>query len=84
MVFHISESRNDTKQNRGRGRRVYSPLPLPPTEKFASQVDAHERTDAQIKFLYYPLVCSLNSFQPSAGENLSDVTTKVALIVKST
>ena len=27
-----------------------------PAAKFASQGDAHIRTDAQIKFLYYPLV----------------------------
>ena len=27
-----------------------------PAAKFASQGDAHVRTDAQIKFLYYPLV----------------------------
>ena len=68
----------------GGGFTAPSSPPPPPTEKFASQGDAHERTDVQIKFLYYPLVCSLNSFQPSVGENLSDVTTKVALIVKST
>ena len=28
--------------------------PNPPATKFASQSDAHVRTDAQIKFLYYP------------------------------
>ena len=27
----------------------------PPAAKFASQGDAHMGTDAQIKFLYYPL-----------------------------
>ena len=27
----------------------------PPAAKFASQGDAHVKTDAQIKFLYYPL-----------------------------
>ena len=33
--------------------------PLPPNPlaaKFASQSDAHMKTDAQIKFLYYPLI----------------------------
>ena len=29
--------------------------PPSPTAKFASQGDAHMRTDPQIKFLYYPL-----------------------------
>ena len=29
--------------------------PPPPAAKFASQGDAHVKTDAQIKFLYYPL-----------------------------
>ena len=29
--------------------------PNPRTPKFASQGDAHVRTDTQIKFLYYPL-----------------------------
>ena len=34
-----------------------SPLPQrkPPAAKFASQSDAHVKTDAEIKFLYYPL-----------------------------
>ena len=31
------------------------PQPPPPAAKFASQGDAHVKTDAQIKFLYYPL-----------------------------
>ena len=32
------------------------PLPTkPPSAKFASQGNAHVRTDAQIQFLYYPL-----------------------------
>ena len=31
------------------------PPPPPPAAKFASQGDAHVKTDAQIKFLYYPL-----------------------------
>ena len=31
------------------------PTPPPPAAKFASQGDAHVKTDAQIKFLYYPL-----------------------------
>ena len=31
-----------------------TPPPLP-AAKFASQGDAHVKTDAQIKFLYYPL-----------------------------
>ena len=33
------------------------PPPKPPAAKFASQGDARVRTDAQIKFLYYPLDC---------------------------
>ena len=40
--------------------RAYSALPPPqknnPAAKFTSQGDAHMRTNAQIKFLYYPLV----------------------------
>ena len=32
-----------------------APLPNLPAAKFASQCDVHMRTDAQIKFLYYPL-----------------------------
>ena len=38
-----------------------APLPPPnsPAAKIASQVHAHVRNDAQIKFLYYPLIrCS--------------------------
>ena len=31
------------------------PTPPPPAAKFASQGDAHVKTDAQIKFLSYPL-----------------------------
>ena len=35
-----------------------APIPLPqtkpPAAKFASQSDAHVKTDAEIKFLYYP------------------------------
>ena len=34
------------------------PLSNPPAAKFASQRDAHMRTDGQIKFLYYPLLTS--------------------------
>ena len=34
--------------------------PTPPAAKFASQGDAHVKTDAQIKFLYYPLKRSRN------------------------
>ena len=30
--------------------------PNPPAAKFTSQGDAPVRTDAQIKFLYYPLI----------------------------
>ena len=30
--------------------------PNPPATKFASQSDAHVRTDVQIKFLYHPLI----------------------------
>ena len=32
-----------------------APPPNPPAAKFASQDDAHVRTNAQIKFLYHPL-----------------------------
>ena len=36
-----------------------APIPLPqtkpPAAKFASQSDPHVKTDAEIKFLYYPL-----------------------------
>ena len=32
-----------------------APLSNPPAAKFASQDNVHVRTDAQIKFLYYPL-----------------------------
>ena len=35
------------------------PSPLPAAAKFASQGDAHMRTNTQIKFLYYPLPMSL-------------------------
>ena len=39
---------------------AYSASPLsPPAAKFASQGDAHLRTDAQINFLYYPLYMHL-------------------------
>ena len=31
------------------------PKENPPAAKFASQSDAHVKTDAEIKFLYYPL-----------------------------
>ena len=31
------------------------PPPPPPATKFASQGDAHMRTNTQIKFWYYPL-----------------------------
>ena len=38
---------------------LHRPPPLPPQKtpgaKFASQRDAHVRTDAQMEFLYYPL-----------------------------
>ena len=34
------------------------PTPNPPAAKFASQ-DAQVRTNAQIKFLYYPLVTNM-------------------------
>ena len=35
---------------------AHSPFsPNPSTAKFASQGNVHVRTDAQIKFLYYPL-----------------------------
>ena len=36
--------------------------PNPPATKFASQSDAHVRTDAQIKFLYYPDIYIYNNF----------------------
>ena len=32
-----------------------TPPPNPPAAKFASQGDAHVRTNTQIKFMYYPL-----------------------------
>ena len=32
------------------------PPPNPPAAKFASQGDVHVRTEAQIKFLYYPVI----------------------------
>ena len=35
--------------------------PNPPTAKFASQGDAHMRTNAQTKCLYYPLKSTLIS-----------------------
>ena len=31
------------------------PIQIPPAAKFASQGDAHVRSDTQMKFLYYPL-----------------------------
>ena len=34
---------------------THSPPKKSPAVTFASQGDAHMRTDAQIKFLYYPL-----------------------------
>ena len=34
--------------------------PPPPTAEFTSQGDSHMRTDAQIKFLYYPLGVGFN------------------------
>ena len=41
---------------------AYSAFPLsPPAAKFASQGDAHLRTDAQINFLYYPLYMHLTA-----------------------
>ena len=51
-MFHISESRNDIYQNSG----AYTRLPplKPPAAKFASQGDAHVRTEAKFKFRYYP------------------------------
>ena len=62
-VFHISKYRSDIQQNSGGGEgAAYSgdlQRPLPPkppsSSKIVSQGDAHVRTDAQIKFLYYPL-----------------------------
>ena len=33
--------------------------PKPPSAKFTSQSDAHMRTNAKIKFLYYPLMTDL-------------------------
>ena len=45
---------------------IIGDLKLPPTPphpplaaKFSSQGDAHVRTDAQVKFLYYPLACHI-------------------------
>ena len=37
-------------------RGLTAPLSNLPPAKFASQGDPHVRTDAQIKFLYYPLM----------------------------
>ena len=37
----------------------------PPTAKFASQRDAHMRTDAPIRFLFYPQGGSQNISSPS-------------------
>ena len=39
-----------------------SPPKKTPAAKFASQGDAHVRTDAQIKFLYYPLVIKYHPY----------------------
>ena len=39
----------------GAVRAPSPPTPPPPAAKFVSQGDAHVKTDAQIKFLYYPL-----------------------------
>ena len=42
-----------------RGLTASAPLKPPPQgAKFTSQVDACVRTDAQIKFLYYPHLCT--------------------------
>ena len=45
-----------------RGEELTAPIPpspspqrKPPAAKVASQTDAHVKTDAEIKFLYYPL-----------------------------
>ena len=43
-------------QNKGSLQRILPPSPANPSAaNFASQGNAHVRTDAQIKFLYYPL-----------------------------
>ena len=70
-MFHISESRSDIKQNRGAySTHTHTHPSNPPAAKFASPGDAHMRTDAQIKFLYYPLmpsyVCKLTNISDAA------------------
>ena len=38
-----------------------------PAAKFASQRDAHVRTNTQIKFLYYPLIVNFLKKHPDFG-----------------
>ena len=51
-VFHISKCRSDIQQNREGA-----------AGKFTSQGDAHVRSNAQIKFLSYPLLTQLCEFK---------------------
>ena len=39
----------------------------PPAADFASQGDTHVRTDAQMKFLYYPLTQYLSCYQQTCN-----------------
>ena len=68
-MFHISESRSDIQQNRG-AYSTHTHPSNPSAAKFALPGDAHMRTDAQIKFLYYPLmpsyVCKLTNISDAA------------------
>ena len=59
---HAPPPLQETLGGRGEGvegaySRVLQQPPNPPAAKFVSEGDAHMRTDAQIKFLYYPLDC---------------------------
>ena len=60
-VLHISESRSDSWQNGGNLQRGLTASPQSCDAKFASQCDARMRTEAQIKFLYYPLMIQVNT-----------------------
>ena len=59
MSYLCSFSRYQTKCVSKWGLTASAPLKPPPQgAKFTSQVDACVRTDAQIKFLYYPHLCT--------------------------
>ena len=62
LILNLSTKKVFQKRLLHRG--LAAPAPSPPKKtpaaKFASQRDAHMRTDAQIKFLYYPLGGSQN------------------------